>query len=177
MKNSAIRTIVSLGFLITLSACQAFRAGDSSLNSSLNNNPGGGTPPAKCDTQVTVSWTPPTSNTDNTPLTDLAGFRIYYGTATHTYPQMIDIADPAIKSKLITNMAASTYYISGTAYAIRGGAVVESDYSNEAAIQLVACTNNVFDAMTGKIVAVLPAVPAVDDGSVATSALNTELSR
>ena len=30
---------------------------------------------------TTISWTPPTSITDNSPLTNLAGYRIYYGTS------------------------------------------------------------------------------------------------
>ena len=30
--------------------------------------------------EVTLSWDPPTTNADGTPLTDLAGYKVYYGT-------------------------------------------------------------------------------------------------
>jgi hypothetical protein len=30
--------------------------------------------------QATLSWDPPTTNVDGTPLTDLAGYKVYYGT-------------------------------------------------------------------------------------------------
>jgi len=35
--------------------------------------------------QATVSWIPPTTNTDGTALTDLAGYKVYYGTVSWSY--------------------------------------------------------------------------------------------
>lgn len=40
--------------------------------------------------QVTLSWDAPTTNTDGTKLTDLAGYYVYYGTASATYTQKKD---------------------------------------------------------------------------------------
>ncbi len=42
---------------------------------------------------ATLSWDPPTTNADGTPLTDLAGYRIYYGTSSGSYSQNIDAGD------------------------------------------------------------------------------------
>ena len=35
---------------------------------------------------ATLSWTPPTQNMDGTPLTNLAGYRVYWGTSLGDYP-------------------------------------------------------------------------------------------
>lgn len=47
---------------------------------------------------VLVTWTPPTQNVDGTPLTDLAGFYLYYGQAQGTYPGKIKIDNAAATS-------------------------------------------------------------------------------
>src|SRR5256885_10347350 len=39
------------------------------------------TPPATAATSVSLAWQPPTQNSNGTPITDLAGYRIHYGTA------------------------------------------------------------------------------------------------
>lgn len=39
--------------------------------------------------KITLSWTAPVANSDGTPLTDLAGYNVYYGTATGNYNKNI----------------------------------------------------------------------------------------
>jgi hypothetical protein len=61
----------------------ASSASTTSTGSSSGSSTGSGTtttnPPAANGT-ATLRWSEPTSNTNGTPLTDLAGYRIYYGT-------------------------------------------------------------------------------------------------
>jgi hypothetical protein len=78
---------------------------------------------------VTLSWTPPTTNSDGTPLVDLAGYRIVYGTASRTYTQSLTIGAPAVSSAMIEGLAQGTWYFAVKAYTAAG---VESDLSNEA---------------------------------------------
>jgi hypothetical protein len=78
---------------------------------------------------ATLSWTPPTTNSDGTPLVNLAGFRILYGQASRQYSQVLDIASPVIATAMIENLSAGTWYFAVKAYTSAG---VESDVSNEA---------------------------------------------
>ncbi len=41
-----------------------------------------------------IDWTAPTQNVDGSPLTDLAAYRIYIGTAPGAYATTFDILDP-----------------------------------------------------------------------------------
>ena len=50
---------------------------------------------------ATLSWTAPTQNDDGSPLTDLAGFKIYYGTAPGNHPTSIQIANPGITTYVV----------------------------------------------------------------------------
>mgnify|MGYP003347827531 CR=1 FL=1 len=40
---------------------------------------------------VTVTWTFATNNTDGTPLVDLGGVKVYYGTSSSNYTQVVDV--------------------------------------------------------------------------------------
>lgn len=52
---------------------------------------------------VTLNWQAPTENTDGTPLTDLAGFRIYaHGPGEVTFQQVADINSPGVTSFVVT---------------------------------------------------------------------------
>ncbi len=77
---------------------------------------------------ITVSWGAPTENTDGTPLIDLAGYKLYYGTASGNYPGVIDVDNASVVTWAIENLPANTYYIVATAYNTAG---IESVYSNE----------------------------------------------
>jgi len=67
-----------------------------------------------------VSWTAPTTNTDGTTLTDLAGFRIYYGTSAAALNSTADAAGAATRSFRVGSLVPGTYYFSVTAYTSAG---------------------------------------------------------
>ena len=75
---------------------------------------------------VTLSWSPPTENTDGTTLTDLAGYRIYWGTTSGSYPNSVTIDNPGLTTYVVENLTAGTYEFVATSYNTSG---VESDYS------------------------------------------------
>jgi len=76
---------------------------------------------------VTLNWTPPTQNTDGSVLTDLAGFKIYYGTSPDNYPNEITIDNPGITTFVVDNLTPDTWYFVSTAFNASGE---ESDFSN-----------------------------------------------
>lgn len=80
------------------------------------------------DGSVTLTWTPPTQNTDGTPLTDLAGYKIYRGTESGVYNNITTVANPSIASWVTDVLPAGTYYFAATSYNEAG---VESVFSNE----------------------------------------------
>lgn len=91
---------------------------------------GGGadsTPPVATHS-VTLTWIAPTTNVDGTHLTDLAGYKVYYGTTRGPYAQFIDTGNVNTTYTLdVSGLAPGTYYIAVTAYNSSGS---ESVYSN-----------------------------------------------
>jgi hypothetical protein len=78
---------------------------------------------------ATLSWTPPTQNTDGSPLTDLAGFKIKWGTSQGSYPNSVTINNPGITTYIVENLAPNTYFFVATAFDTSGN---ESGNSNAA---------------------------------------------
>jgi hypothetical protein len=76
---------------------------------------------------ATLSWTPPTQNTDGTSLTNLAGYRIYYGTSSTSLTQQIQIANAGMTSYVMSGLGTGTYYFGVRSYNTLG---TESELSN-----------------------------------------------
>ncbi len=79
------------------------------------------------DGSATLSWVAPTENTNGTPLTNLAGYRIYYGTSTTAMTQIVQIANPGIVTYVVSNLSPATWYFSVRSYT---SANVESNTSS-----------------------------------------------
>jgi hypothetical protein len=78
--------------------------------------------------EVTMSWDPPTTNTDGTPLTDLAGYKVYFGITSQNYSHTMDVGNVTVYT--VGNLTEGlVYYFAVTAYDTSGN---ESEYSNEA---------------------------------------------
>lgn len=69
---------------------------------------------------MTLSWQPPTENTDGSALTDLSGYVINYGTQSGDYTSSITLTNPGLTTYVVDNLAAGTYYFSITATASDG---------------------------------------------------------
>lgn len=85
---------------------------------------------------ISITFNAPTTNTDGSPLTDLAGFRVYWSTRPRSdgykYPNSVDIG--LTTTYTITELVrGAEYFITVTAYNARG---VESGYSNEVSAKL-----------------------------------------
>jgi hypothetical protein len=69
---------------------------------------------------ATLSWQAPTTRTDGTPLTNLAGYHIRYGTAPGSYPNVITIPNGGITSAVVSDLPPATYYFVASAYDTTG---------------------------------------------------------
>lgn len=86
--------------------------------------------------QAILSWDAPTTNTDGTLLTDLSGYKLYFGTSSGQYSQIIDVglANPdssSINGRQFTVFGlepGKIYFFVVTAYDTTGN---ESGFSNE----------------------------------------------
>lgn len=76
---------------------------------------------------ATLSWIAPTQNTDGTSLTNLAGYRIHYGTSASVLSQTVQVANAGLTTYVLDDLSPGTYYFAVKAYTT-GGA--ESEASN-----------------------------------------------
>jgi hypothetical protein len=76
--------------------------------------------------RAVLTWTAPTQNVDGSPLTNLGGYKVYWGTRSRTY------GTPATVNAGVTtytlDLAPGTYYFALTAFDATGA---ESSYTNE----------------------------------------------
>lgn len=78
---------------------------------------------------VTLNWTPPTQNTDGTPLLNLAGYYIYVGKKSGAYDRKITISNSGITSYVVENLLPDRYYFAASSFNSSG---LEGDLSPEA---------------------------------------------
>jgi hypothetical protein len=57
-----------------------------------------------------LSWAAPTSNTDGSPLANLAGYKIDYGTSSGALTQTVTISDPTATGYTLQGLASGTWY-------------------------------------------------------------------
>ena len=75
-----------------------------------------------------LSWSAPATRTDGEPLSlsEINGYRLYYGKQKGTYIKGANIKDGAAQSVTVTGVPVGTYYVVLTTYDANG---IESDYS------------------------------------------------
>jgi hypothetical protein len=78
---------------------------------------------------ATLSWIPPTVRTDGSSLTDLAGYKLYWGVEPGDAPNITTLNSSGIASYVIDQLTPATWYFSVTAIDANGG---ESPHSTEA---------------------------------------------
>ena len=83
---------------------------------------------------ATLEWTAPTTKTNGSSLTDLAGYRIHYGKSVMSLDSVIEIRNPGISSFVIDDLAPGTYYFAVTAFDTRNH---ESERSNAGRKQII----------------------------------------
>lgn len=122
--------VASLAAAAVLSGCNLDSTSTSSPNSVATASPAT-TPMTAPSTApstgwASLSWGSPGQNTDGTALTDLAGYRIYYGSTASDLSQVAQVTDPLATSFTVTDLVSGTWYFALTAVNSEG---VESERS------------------------------------------------
>jgi hypothetical protein len=69
---------------------------------------------------ISLSWSPPTTNADGTAITDLAGFRIYYGRSADSLDEIVVINNPGTSRYVIENLSPATWFFCMTSFNAHG---------------------------------------------------------
>ena len=108
--------------LILISPLVACSGGDGGLSSSSSSS-----------SSAKLSWVAPSAREDNSVLilSDIAGFRIYYGARSGDYSNTVDIKDHTATQAVLAGLPSGTYFIAVTTVDVDGR---ESLYSAEVVI-------------------------------------------
>jgi hypothetical protein len=76
-----------------------------------------------------LSWVAPSTRADGSylPLTELEGYRVYYGTSANNLSVLVDLNDDSLTEYSVDTLPSGNYYFAVTAYDSNG---VESGLSN-----------------------------------------------
>jgi hypothetical protein len=69
---------------------------------------------------ASLSWTPPTTTTTGATLTNLAGYRIYYGTSASSLSRTVQVSGAGNTRYVVSDLSPATYYFSIRAYTSNG---------------------------------------------------------
>ena len=111
--------VLLLAFTMALAACGGGAGSDAEAG-----------PDAPASGSTTITWTKPSTNTDGTPLTDISGYRVVYGTSATALTQSVNVAGASATSAVLTGLSPGTYFVSvltvnSTEVASSGSAVAE----------------------------------------------------
>lgn len=88
-------------------------------------------PPTPAVGTASLTWTAPTQNTDGSPLTNLAGYRVYRGTSANALNEVIQIPGAANTAYAYTQLANGTHYFAVSAYSAAGAESAKSEVGSK----------------------------------------------
>ena len=80
---------------------------------------------------ATLSWTAPTQNTDGSTLSNLAGYRIRYGTSASSLTNTIVIDNASVTTYIVEDLSPATWYFAVTAVNAQGAESSNSNVANK----------------------------------------------
>lgn len=135
---SSLKALVGAAAMaFILSGCGGGSGSSSPASSVATSNPGTGTGSGSGTGTGTgtgastgdakLAWQPPTTNTNGSALTNLAGYHVYYGTNSSSLANEVVVNSPNTLTYDVTNLTSGTWYFAITAYTNSG---TESAKSN-----------------------------------------------
>jgi hypothetical protein len=115
------QVLVIAAAALLVSACNDQGSTTSSQSSSASSSV------STVSTTATLSWEAPTANTNGSALTNLAGYKIYYGGSPSKMTDSVQIKSVGVQTYVIDNLSAGTWYFAIMAVTSAG---TESALSN-----------------------------------------------
>ncbi len=124
MNNKKYTFYISLitGLLLMVAGCGGGGGGGGASGAAISNIPAG---------SVTLTWDSPTTNSDGSPLNDLAGYTFYYGSSSGNYTNSVDVGNNTGYS--LSSLSSGSWCFAVKAY---DNSRNESSYSNEDCVTL-----------------------------------------
>lgn len=115
LKSGVTSILLILSITLLISACNNKEPAETTGN---NIDPGA----SDTSTDIKLSWVAPSAREDNKPisLSEIAGYKIYYGTIPNDYPNSVDINDGSADSYTFKSFSTGTYYFTLTTYDTEG---------------------------------------------------------
>ena len=125
---SRLKCLLTLVLIFSLVACSGGDGGNGYPGGS-NSNPSGS------NAALSLTWVAPSERADNTgiSLSEIAGYRIYYGIETGNYQNQFVVNDGSADHAQIVGVPSGAYYLVMTTIDTEGR---ESSYSSELVITL-----------------------------------------
>lgn len=86
--------------------------------------------PAGTTGSASLSWAPPTTRTDGSPLTNLAGYNIYFGSSASTLTTKVAVTNPAATTFTIANIPAGNTFFAMTSLDATGAESLRTNTVN-----------------------------------------------
>lgn len=120
------RGLLVLLVLAQVAACGSSTSSSSDAGSSSGQSAGG---------IANLNWVAPSEREDGTPisLSEIAGYKVYYGSSVGEYPNQIDITDSSATEVGVTSLSPGRYYFVITTLDTDGH---ESEFSAEVSITI-----------------------------------------
>jgi hypothetical protein len=91
--------LVSAAFMLSIVACGTANVSNRNASNS-----------------ATLTWDAVMLNTDGTALTDLAGYKVFYGPSASAMDTIVELADPSQTTYVVSNLSSGTWYFGVVAY-------------------------------------------------------------
>ena len=119
LKSGITPFLVTLSLTLQLTACNSggsqSATGDNNYSASESSDTYG-------TREISLSWVAPSERENNQPmsLSEIAGYKIYYGSKPNKYNNSVNIKDGSADGYTLRSLRAGTYFFSLTTYDIDG---------------------------------------------------------
>src|SRR5687767_5083120 len=119
-RKNRVRSFVVSSLAVVLLAASGGEGGSAAANTAEDSATTDAADTVSGNGSVTLTWHPPTENIDGSPLSDLSGYRVYWGTLEGDYPHSATLDNPGLASYVVEQLAPAQWFFVMTALTTAG---------------------------------------------------------